>query len=30
MRGLVEKVGFRVEPADETGVHLAFLNLNRA
>jgi acetyltransferase len=30
MRGLVEKVGFRVGPADETGVHLAFLNLNRA
>jgi len=30
MRGLVEKVGFRVGPADETGVHLAFLDLNRA
>ena len=30
MRGLVEKVGFRVGPADETGVHLAFLALNRA
>jgi len=28
MRGLVEKLGFRVEPADEAGVHLAFLNLN--
>jgi acetyltransferase len=28
MRGLVEKLGFRVEPADETGVHVAFLNLN--
>jgi acetyltransferase len=28
MRGLVEKLGFRVEPADETGVHLAFLNLS--
>jgi len=28
MRGLVEKLGFKVEPADETGVHLAFLNLN--
>jgi acetyltransferase len=27
MRGLVEKLGFRVEPADETGVHPAFLNL---
>ena len=30
MRGLVEKLGFRVEPADETGVHLAFLNLRDA
>ena len=29
MRGLVEKLGFRVEPPDETGVHLAFLNLAR-
>jgi acetyltransferase len=29
MRGLVEKLGFRVQPADEGGVHLAFLNLNR-
>jgi len=28
MRGLVEKLGFHVEPADEDGVHLAFLNLN--
>jgi len=28
MRGLIEKLGFRVEPPDETGVHLAFLNLN--
>jgi acetyltransferase len=28
MRALVEKLGFRVEPADETGVHMAFLNLN--
>ena len=28
MRGLVEKLGFRVEPPDETGVHLAFLNLH--
>jgi acetyltransferase len=28
MRSLVEKLGFRVQPADETGVHLAFLNLN--
>lgn len=27
MRGLVEKLGFHLEPADETGVHLAFLNL---
>jgi len=27
MRGLIEKLGFRVEPPDETGVHLAFLNL---
>jgi acetyltransferase len=28
MRGLVEKLGFLVEPPDETGVHQAFLNLN--
>jgi acetyltransferase len=28
MRRLVEKLGFRVQPPDETGVHLAFLNLN--
>jgi len=28
MRSLVEKLGFRVEPPDETGVHQAFLNLN--
>jgi acetyltransferase len=30
MRRLVEKLGFRVEPADETGVHLAVLNLKSA
>jgi acetyltransferase len=30
MRSLVEKVGFRVGPADETGVHLASLRLNVA
>jgi acetyltransferase len=30
MRGLVEKLGFRVEPADETGVHPAFLNLKES
>ena len=30
MRGLVEKLGFHVEPADETGVHPAFLNLKGA
>jgi acetyltransferase len=29
MRGLIEKLGFHVEPADESGVHLASLNLNR-
>ncbi len=28
MRGLIEKLSFRVEPADETGVHLTSLNLN--
>jgi acetyltransferase len=28
MRGLIEKLGFRVAPADETGVHLTTLNLN--
>jgi acetyltransferase len=27
MRGLVEKLGFRVQPPDETGVQMAFLNL---
>lgn len=30
MRGLVEKMGFQVGGADETGVHLAFLNLRSA
>jgi acetyltransferase len=29
MKGLVEKLGFKVGPPDETGVHLAFLNLRR-
>jgi acetyltransferase len=28
MRGLVEKLGFRVQPADDTGVQLASLTLN--
>jgi acetyltransferase len=28
MRGLIEKLGFRVQPADETGVHLTTLSLN--
>ncbi len=28
MRGLIEKLGFIVEPADETGVHLTSLKLN--
>jgi hypothetical protein len=28
MRGLIEKLGFIVEPADETGVHLTSLRLN--
>jgi hypothetical protein len=27
MRGLVEKLGFRVGPPDEDGVHPAFLDL---
>ena len=28
MRGLIEKLGFRVDPADESGVHLTSLSLN--
>ena len=28
MRGLIDKLGFRVGPADEAGVHLASLSLN--
>jgi acetyltransferase len=28
MRGLIEKLGFRVAPADEAGVHLTTLHLN--
>ena len=28
MRSLIEKLGFIVEPADETGVHLTSLRLN--
>jgi len=28
MRGLIEKLGFRIEPADEAGVHLTSLSLN--
>ncbi len=28
MRSLIEKLGFRVAPADETGVHFTSLNLN--
>ena len=29
MRSLIEKLGFQIEPADEDGVHLTSLNLNR-
>ena len=28
MRSLIEKLDFRIEPADETGVHLTTLTLN--
>jgi RimJ/RimL family protein N-acetyltransferase len=28
MRGLIEKLGFRVEPADEDGVHFTSLSVN--
>jgi acetyltransferase len=28
MRGLIEKLGFQIEPADADGVHFTSLNLN--